>query len=629
MIDISVQNIVKAFDAGENILDGVTFDINTGEHVGLLGKNGAGKTTLFRILCGEIESDEGNVILAPGKKVGLISQIPNYPFSHTGEDVLRDAFREASAVRRQLDLLERRMAEDPEGAIPPEYDRLLNEYERLGGYEMEYEINRVANGLEIPAAQRRQSFRTLSGGEQTRMNLARLILEKTDILLLDEPTNHLDVNAVEWLEDYLSRFRGTVLTISHDRRFLDHTVTRIIELNKGRAEFYSGNYTFFAEEKQRRYELQLKRYEAEQAEARRLQAAADRLHQWGTGNQLLVKKAFAIESRIDRLLQTERPDREKALRARFGEAAFDADDVLVMKGVSGGFDGRKLFELPELRIKGGESIALIGDNGTGKSTLIRMITGERKPDTGTIRKGPQVRMALLPQIVRFEHPERTLLDTMIYDGACTPQTARNRLGSFKFSGEDVFKRVADLSGGEKSRLKLCLLMGEAVNLLILDEPTNHLDIVSREWIEEALASYEGTLLFVSHDRYFTSKFATRIWELEDGTIRDFRGTYDEYRAFRARRAEEEPAPVPEKPKRPPAAPPAEKPKRPKNAERLLAKLEKQIADLEARQAGIAAEIEANATDYLKLTELQEEQARAAEELDALMEQWLTLSEQTE
>ena len=629
MIDISVQNIVKAFDAGENILDGVTFDINTGEHVGLLGKNGAGKTTLFRILCGEIEADEGDVILAPGKKIGLISQIPNYPFSHTGEDVLRDAFREASAVRRQLDLLERQMAEDPEGAIPAEYDRLLSEYERLGGYEMEYEINRVANGLEIPAAQRLQPFRTLSGGEQTRMNLARLILEKTDILLLDEPTNHLDVNAVEWLEDYLSRFRGTVLTISHDRRFLDHTVTRIIELNKGRAEFYSGNYTFFAEEKQRRYELQLKRYEAEQAEARRLQAAADRLHQWGTGNQLLVKKAFAIESRIDRLLQTDRPDREKTLKARFGEAAFDADDVLVMKGVSGGFDGRKLFELPELRIKGGERIALIGDNGTGKSTLIRMITGERKPDTGTIRKGPQVRMALLPQIVRFDHPERTLLDTMIYDAACSPQTARNRLGSFKFSGEDVFKRVADLSGGEKSRLKLCLLMGEAVNLLILDEPTNHLDIVSREWIEEALASYEGTLLFVSHDRYFTGKFATRIWELEDGTIRDFRGTYDEYRAFRARHTEEEPSTVPEKTKRTPAAPPPERPKRPKNAERLLAKLEKQIADLEARQAGIAEEIEANARDDLKLTELQEEQARATEELDALMEQWLTLSEQTE
>ena len=435
------------------------------------------------------------------------------------------------------------------------------------------------------------------------------------------------MNAVEWLEDYLGRFKGTVLTISHDRRFLDNTVTRIIELVNGKAEFYSGSYTFFAEEKQRRYELQLKRYEAEQAEAKRLQAAADRLHQWGTGNQRLVKKAFAIESRIERLVTTERPDKEKVMRAGFGEAAFDADEVMLIRGVSKSFDGRMLFELPELQIKGGERIALIGDNGTGKTTLLKILLNRERPDTGYVRTGPQVKTAYLPQAVTFDHPERTLLDTMLYDAKCTPQTARNRLGSFKFSGEDVFKRVQDLSGGEKSRLKLCILMGETLNLLILDEPTNHLDIASREWIEQALEVYEGTLIFVSHDRYFTNRFATRIWELAGGTIRDFRGTYDEYRAKYARPL---PRPAEKKPAEAKAPKPVrEKPARPRNAERTLARLEKQIADQEALLAKLGQEIQENATDYVRLSELQEASERENARLEELMDQWMELAEQTD
>jgi len=626
MIDISIQNIVKAFDSGENILDGVSFDINNGEHVGLLGKNGAGKTTLFKIICGDLIADEGTVMIAPGKPVGLISQIPDFPAGYTVNDVLRNAYREASQIRNRLDVLEQQMITDASTAVLNEYDRLLNDFNRLGGYDMDFEINRIANGLEIPVSQREQLFETLSGGEKTRINLARLILEKTDILLLDEPTNHLDVNAVEWLEDYLSKYKGTVLIISHDRRFLDNCVSRIIELSNGKAEFYTGNYSFFVEEKQRRYELKLKQYEHEQAEAKRLQEAADRLHQWGTGNQLLVKKAFAIESRIERLVKTDRPDKEKTMRAHFTEADFDADEVLVMKGVSKSFDGRMLFNLQELQIKGGERIALIGDNGTGKSTLIHLLMDELHPDTGFIRKGPQVKVAYLPQIVTFEHPERTLLDTMIYDAKCSPQTARNRLGSFKFPGEDVYKCVCDLSGGERSRLKLCILMGEDINLLILDEPTNHLDIASREWMEDSLSAYEGTLLFVSHDRYFTSKFATRIWELRDSTIHDFKGDYDSYRTFCMRQPSSnrnESAPKKEDSQK---IDKKEKPKRPRNTDRLIAKLEKEISVCEAKLAEIEAEIEANSTDYVRLTELQNESETVSRHLDDLMEQWLELSE---
>ncbi len=618
MIDISVQRIKKAFEQGVDLLDGITFDINSGEKVGLLGKNGAGKTTLFKIIVGEYSQDEGDIITAPDKKLGLISQIPVFPDDYTAEDVLRSAYHDAYRVYEEMKKAEKLFETYQTDELLNRYDKLLADYQRLGGYEMDFEINRVANGLEIPPEQRRQLFSTLSGGEKTRINLARLVLEKTDILLLDEPTNHLDANAVEWLEDYIRKFKGTALMISHDRQFLDNTVSRIIEISNGKAEFYNGNYTFFAAEKQRRYDEQLKKYEKEQAEAKRLQESADRLYQWGTGNKMLMRKSFAIESRIERLVQTERPDKEKTLRARFGERDFEGDEVLVMKGVSKSFGEKKLFADIELLIKGGERIALIGDNGTGKSTLIKMIMGQLRPDTGFIRRGPAIKTAYLPQIVEFAHPERTLVDTMIYDDNCSPQSARNRLGAFKFSGEDVFKTVNDLSGGERSRLKMCILMGEEVNFLILDEPTNHLDIASREWIEQAVEEYGGTLLFVSHDRYFINKFATRVWELEDGEIHDFQGTYEQYRLEKKKEKPTE-KPREEKIKQ-------EKPKRKKNNDKLIAKYEREIEQLEAKIKQLEADIETYSTDYVKLTEIQNEIDVQNALLEEKTQLWLELSE---
>lgn len=623
MIDISVQNVVKAFEEGINILDGVTFDIHEGEHVGLLGKNGAGKTTLFRLLVGELQPDEGDVVIPGVKKLGLISQIPKYPAEYTVDEVLRTAFSHLRALRGRMTALEREMEQGHDAALLREYDRLAFEFERGGGYETDSEVNRVANGLEIPAAQRGQLFGTLSGGEKTRVNLARLILENTDILLLDEPTNHLDMRATEWLEDYLAKYRGTVLIISHDRYFLDRAVTRTIEIAEGKAEFYGGNYSFYVEEKQRRYEERLKKYEREQGEIKRLQEAADRLYQWGTGNKRLMKQSFAIEKRIERMRQTDRPGRESKMRAQFGEKAFRGDDVLVMKGMHKGYDGRTLFSDVELRVAGGERIALIGDNGTGKSTLLRLILGEEKPDGGAIKRGPSVKIAYLPQIVRFESPHRSLLDTLVYEENCSPQTARNRLGAFKFTGEDVFKHVADLSGGEQSRLRLCILMQEDVNLLILDEPTNHLDIASREWIEEAVEAYEETLLFVSHDRYFIEKFATRIWSLRDGRILDFRGGFSEYRAYMAAEGQRTPAKAPQ------SAPEKKERPRKKNtqsAQKQVARLEREIAALEEKLRENAVEKEAFATDYEKLMLLTQEEEAVQAELEEKLTQWAELAE---
>ena len=628
MIDISVSNIVKEFEVGRKILDGLTFQVDTGERVGLLGKNGAGKTTLFRILTGELEPDEGQVAIASGKRVGLISQIPVYPAGYTVEAVLRTAFDRLRDMEQEMESLTARMAAgESDPALLKRYDTLSAAFESGGGYDTETALNKVCNGLDIPSAMRARAFADLSGGEKTRVNLGRLILEDTDILLLDEPTNHLDLRATEWLEDYLSRFKGTVLTISHDRWFLDKVVQRVVELENGRAEFYAGNYSFYVEEKERRYQEKLRQYEKEQAKIAQLQEAADKLHLWAfMGNDKLHKRAFSMEKRIERLRKTDKPRKERRLEVRFGEREFHGDEVLTLKDLKKSFGDRVLFDHVDLEVVGGERIALLGDNGTGKSTLLKLILGEEAPDSGKIRIGPTVKIGYLPQIVHFDRPDRNLVDTMLYAQNCSTQEARDRLAAFNFRGEDVFKPVSALSGGEQSRLRLCMLMDEKINLLILDEPTNHLDLDSREWIEEAVADYGGNLLFVSHDRYFIHQFATRIWMLEDGKITDFDGTFEEYRAWREKKL----PPPPQKQEA--AAPKKEKPRRTggtKLLEKEVAAAEREVTRAEERMYDLTQEIEAASSDYLKLTELYEQREALEEEIAHLYAVWERLSAELE
>jgi ATPase subunit of ABC transporter with duplicated ATPase domains len=577
MSDISVQGVIKSFGEDIDILKGVTFDILEGEHVGLIGRNGCGKTTLLRLLVGELLPDEGKIALRRDKSLGLISQIPHFPEGYTAEDVLKTAHEKLYAMKERMEELAKLMSKDAGRQVMEEYDRLSAQYDAMGGYDTRLSRNIVCNGLNITQAQRDQLFDSLSGGEKTRVNLARLILENTDILLLDEPTNHLDIAASEWLEDYLTHFKGTVLTVSHDRYFLDRVTTRTIEIEDGVAVFYNGNYSFFLEEKKRRLEEQLKRYEREQAEIARLEEARRRLYQWGTGNQRLMKKSQAIQTRIERMEKTERPKTDKKMTNRFGEREFRGDEVLVMKGVTKSFGDRTLFRDLEFTVRGGERIGLIGPNGAGKSTLIKLIMNEEKADSGIIRTGPAIKTAYLPQHVKFDDPWRSALDTMIYEAGLSTQMARNRLGAFQFTGEEVFRPVGQLSGGEQSRLRLCILMKDDINFLILDEPTNHLDIASREWIESAVEDFEGTLLFVSHDRYFINRFATRIWELDKGKIRDFIGTYDQYRAVKAAEASGKTPLSRAKEKK-------EKPKRVKKVsnEKLIARLERDISALEKK-----------------------------------------------
>ena len=626
MIDISISGLVKSFDLEKKILDGLTFQIDSGERVGLLGKNGAGKTTLFKILTGEMDYDAGEVTIATDRRVGLISQIPVYPAGFTVEDVLHSAFSRMQKLQQEMEELTHRMEKgESDGTILKRYGELSARFEGLGGYDTDTAVNKVANGLSIPDEMRQQPFDSLSGGEKTRVNLGRLILEDTDILLLDEPTNHLDLHATEWLEDYVAHFRGTVVTISHDRYFLDRTVTRVIEILDGKAEFYSGNYSFYAVEKERRYQERMKQYQKEQAKIQQLTKAAEQMHLWAfMGNDALHKRAFSMEKRIERMKTTDKPTKERKLETRFTAREFQGDEVLQIKNVGKTFGEKELLRDVNLRVEGGERIALIGDNGTGKTTFLRMIVGEEYPDEGRIRTGPAVKTAYLPQIIHFDHPERNLVDTLLYAKKnITPQSARNQLAAYEFQGEDVFKSVSVLSGGELSRLRLCMLMDESVNFLILDEPTNHLDIASREWMEEAVEAFDGTLLFVSHDRYFINRFATRIWELSAGTLTDYPMGFARYRAAKA-----EEKPRTEERRTAPEKKDTRQPRGNRNqqaARRQLTICEGGIARLEEEMASLDEQMAANGRDAEKLAALYEQKNQAEAELAREMERWEELS----
>ena len=454
------------------------------------------------------------MILSPGKRLGLISQIPVYPAGYTVEDVLRTAFDDLKAMEAELHQISDQLGSGDKDLLA-RYDRLQAAYEAGGGYEIETRLEKICAGLGIERAFRDKNFADLSGRE-TRINLARLILVDTEILLLDEPTNHLDLNATVWLEDYISHYKGTVLVISHDRYFLDRTISRVVELKNGRAEFYAGNYSFYAVEKERRYLEQLRQYKKEQAEIQRLSETARIMHEHNTEH--LNKRAFSIEKRIARLNQTARPEERKKLKAKFGQAEFHADDLLSLREVNKAFGSQVLFDHVTLRVEDGDRIALLGTMGR-KVHPAEDHPGGGAPgrwhgEAGAHRKGglPAPADSIFP-------PGAQPLRHHALRGGVQCPAGPGPSGEIPVPGEDVFKPVSVLSGGEQSRLRLCMLMDEKVNFLILDEPTNHLDLDSREWIEEAVEEFSGTLLFVSHDRYFIDRFANRIWTLEGGKSR--------------------------------------------------------------------------------------------------------------
>lgn len=618
MAEISVNQLNK-FYSDFHLLQDISFELYAGQRVGIVGPNGCGKTTLFNILTGKENYDSGELAIREGARVALLDQLPEYPEDTTVRQVLMQAFDHISAVGDELHELERRMAQAPTEQDLARYAKLQTAFETAGGYELEVKYNRMTNGLDIPPAMQERPFMSLSGGEKTRVNLARVILMDTDILLLDEPTNHLDLHSIEWLEEYLSAFKGTVLLISHDRYFLDRVAQRIFELQDGALTVYNGNYSYYVDKKQELMEQLEAAKKRQDKEIDRLSFTVERMKGWGMGNAKLMKRAFAMERRLQRIERIQTIRQEHKMKSRFKEAGRSGDEVYYLVGLQAGYD--KPFHQPlDATVLRGERVAIIGDNGCGKTTLVNTMQCKVAPYAGRIYEGAGLRTGYLPQVVEFSHPERNIVDTMLYETGLDVQDSRDRLAAYGFRGESVFKEVSVLSGGEKARLKLCIFMNSEINTLFLDEPTNHLDILTKEWIEDAIDEFGETMIFVSHDRYFINRFATRIWSFEDGVIHDYVGSYEDYQQARKRQlAQQQSQPEPKrqegKEKRPQAIKKdlREERRQRRELERAIAQSENQLEELEGQ-------MEQCGSDHVRLAELYAQKEELEEKLLALYEQ---------
>jgi ATPase subunit of ABC transporter with duplicated ATPase domains len=528
MADISIYKLNKYYGAN-HVLKDISFEVHNGERIGLLGRNGSGKTTLFKVITGEEYYESGNVSKATSGKIEMLSQIPVFGENDTAEDILRSSFKEVSDIYNAM----KRIEGDGDPAVLARYGRLMDEYERLGGYKTEVNLEKICNGMNISDALRLSAFSQLSGGEQTRVNLARILLSDCNILLLDEPTNHLDLSSLSWLELFLRKFAGTIVTISHDRVFLDNVVDRIVEIDDGKVNFYSGNYSFYVEERERRFQTQAEQYRQQQKKIDQLETAATRLRIWGRAadNPALHKRAAAIERRIEKMDKVDKPVKIGSITKDFSGGIHAAKELVIFDSVSKRFGDNVLMDSVNLKIRKSDRIALIGANGCGKSTLLKMILSgeeEKAYDSGTVKISDNAKIAYMPQNIEFENPESTILELFREATGTTEEKARSILSGFHFKAKDVIKKTGNLSGGEKSRLKLCLLMQNSVNLLILDEPTNHLDIESRIWIEQALSKFEGAIIFVSHDRHFLGKFAESVFVMDEGKVDIWDCGFEEY-----------------------------------------------------------------------------------------------------
>lgn len=534
MVVLSCKDISKSYGIHE-VLKNVTFSINEGDKVGIIGANGEGKSTLFKIISKEITQDDGEIFIDRNKTIGYLSQHVDLDLDNTIYSELNLVFKELLDIENRLHTLELKMAEPYDENNDSYHQKVIKDYTTLqdlytnkGGYTYKGEISRVLKGLGFLEEDYNKTISTLSGGQKTRVSLCKLLLKNPDILLLDEPTNHLDLEAIEWLEEYLKNYRGTVLVISHDRFFLDTVTNNTFEVINGHVNCYNVSYTKFFEQRKKNYENQLKAYNLQQAEIKRQEAIIEKFRSFN--REKSIRAAESREKALERMEKIDAPDKEKeASKIKFETSVKSGYDVLHIENLSKSYDNNKLFSNLNFDLKRGEKVALIGENGRGKTTLLKIILNAVEPDSGKTILGTNVNVGYYDQEQSDLNLDKSIIDE-VWDDFPTLTTSKLRgvLASFLFTGDDVFKVINTLSGGEKCRINLLKLMLSRSNLLLLDEPTNHLDIMSREALEDALLTYDGTLLVISHDRYFLNKVINRILELNEDGVKEFLGNYSYY-----------------------------------------------------------------------------------------------------
>ncbi len=632
MIELNVNSLVKYYGANK-LFENISFEIKTGERIGLIGQNGCGKSTLMKILMGMEEYQSGEVSLRKENKLGYLNQIPVYEKSTTTLEVLRMAFEPIQRLRGEMEELEKKMGElegEQLQRVMNQYSRLLEKYEHMHGYDIETRIDKITEGLQIDEAMKELPFDQLSGGEKTRVILGKILLEEPDILLLDEPTNHLDLVTIEWLEGFLKEYRGAAFIISHDRYFLDNVVDRIYELEYDHMEEYLGNYSYYVAEKERRFLIEFRNYQNQLRKIDRMEKQIERYRIWGTmrDSETMFKRAKELEKRLEKIEVLDRPVLEKR-KIRLKQTAVGRSGKMVMEleGVGKSFGERELLREIEFVLYYQDSACIIGENGSGKTTLLKIILGQLQPERGIIRLGASVIIGYLPQHVEYPEEEQTVLEYFSRLHNLTQGAARSQLAKVLFLQEDVNKKIKYLSGGEKSRLRLCSLTFEGANLLILDEPTNHLDVDSREVLEETLANYEGTMLFVSHDRYFIHKLADKIITLKQGQVKLYDGDYTYYQEECKKEKERLPvkpaAVLSQNSKKDKSARILSQPAEPtgKRSGRKLEQMEELIEELEKEEKKLGELMGQYSTDGAKLNELYDSQALVKAKLEEAYTEW--------
>lgn len=654
MIILSANNLSKIYGT-DVIIDKASFHVNAGDRVGIVGRNGAGKTTLLNMLTGELGIDEGEFFVSQNTRIGYLKQRDNFLREHTVREAMDHIFDHLHKLEDEIHRAADAVAASPEDVrLQEKLDSLQREYDLKGGYTYKSEITGILSSMAFGPEFYDKKISSLSGGERTRLALAALLLEKPDLLLLDEPTNHLDIGTLKWLEQYLSSYKGTIMIVSHDRYFLDRTVNRIFEVENHKVYCYDGNYTAFAAKKSQRRETELRAYNNQQREIARQEEMIRRMKQHNT--EKLVKRAQSREKRLEHVERLSRPEGEMGrMKIHFKQNFQSGNDVILAEGLAKEFgrgsDKKRLFENVDLDIKRGERICIVGPNGVGKTTLLRMIMGELTPTEGRLKTGHNVAFGYYDQGQLLLNENNTVLEELKESYRLYTDTEmRGILGRFLFRGDDVFLTVGSLSGGEKARLSLLKMMLSGANTLILDEPTNHLDIDSKEVFEEALLEFPGTAIVVSHDRYFLQRIPTRILELTHEGINEYLGKYDYYvekkeqlgsgKRYLNDLREDSAAAIEAARQRGEAgeanlsaaeqrALNKQREAEERRRQRLLEKLEAEIAELEERDAELERQLcsEENMSDYELLARLSREREEVAARLSAAYEEWAEAGEQ--